>query len=195
MVQERWLRVWSLARLQDAIGTPVHASNVVLGPVDVLGTGNVRLGRDALIYPGVHLETQGAGRIEIGDGVVLSRGVHIVAFDRVTLADGVMVGEYSSLRDANHRLSDDSVRHSGHDHAPITVGRNAWIGRGVTVLKGAVLGDSCVVAANAVVTRHVAERTVVGGVPAAILKTSSGVHAVDADRRGFAAAPILTARA
>jgi acetyltransferase-like isoleucine patch superfamily enzyme/GT2 family glycosyltransferase len=195
VVQERWLRIWSLARLQEATGTPVHASNVVLGPVEVLGTGNVHLGRDALIYPDVHLETQGAGRIDIGDGVVLSRGVHIVAFDRVTLGDGAMVGEYSSLRDANHRLSTDSVRHSGHDHAAITVGRNVWIGRGVTVLKGAALGDSCVVAANAVVTRDVAAGTVVAGVPASVLKTTSGVHVMDADRGGFAAAPISIVRA
>jgi acetyltransferase-like isoleucine patch superfamily enzyme/GT2 family glycosyltransferase len=195
VVQDRWLRVWSLARLQEAIGTPVHASNVVLGPVDVLGTGNVRLGRDALIYPGVHLETQGTGRIEIGDGVVLSRGVHIVAFDRVTLGDGVMIGEYSSLRDANHRQSVDSIRDSGHDHAPIAVGRNAWIGRGVTVLKGVALGDSCVVAANAVVTRRVTAGSVVGGVPAKALKTTSGVKAADADRVGFAAAPVPLARA
>jgi acetyltransferase-like isoleucine patch superfamily enzyme/GT2 family glycosyltransferase len=195
VVQERWLRVWSLARLQEATGAPVHASNVVLGPVDVLGTGNVRFGRDALIYPGVHLETQGAGRIDIGDGVVLSRGVHIVAFDRVTLGDGAMVGEYSSLRDANHRLSADSVRHSGHDHAAITVGRNAWIGRGVTVLKGVALADSCVVGANAVVTRDVASGTVVAGVPASILKTASGVHVMDADRGGSAAASLTIARA
>jgi acetyltransferase-like isoleucine patch superfamily enzyme/GT2 family glycosyltransferase len=194
-VQERWLRVWSLARLQEATGHPVHASNVVLGAVDVLGTGNVQLGRDALIYPGVHLETQGEGRIEIGDGVVLSRGVHIVAFDRVTLGDGAMIGEYSSLRDANHRLSGDNIRDSGHDRAPIAVGRNVWIGRGVTVLKGVALGDSCVVAANAVVTRRVAAGTVVGGVPAAVLKTTSGVHAVDADHGGFAAAPVSVARA
>jgi acetyltransferase-like isoleucine patch superfamily enzyme len=171
----------------------VHASNVVLGPVDVLGTGNVRLGRDALIYPGVHLETQGAGRIEIGDGVVLSRGVHIVAFDRVTLGDGAMVGEYSSLRDANHRLSDESVRHSGHDHAPIAVGRNVWIGRGAAVLKGVTLGDSCVVAANAVVTRPVAAGTVVGGIPAATLRSSPGRRPAHRGRGDPAAAPLSIA--
>jgi acetyltransferase-like isoleucine patch superfamily enzyme len=195
VVQDRWRRVWSLARLQEATGTPVHPSNVVLGPVDVLGTGSVRLGRGALIYPGVHLETQGAGRIDIGDGVVLSRGVHIVAFDRVTLGDGAMVGEYSSLRDADHRRCADSVRHSGHDCAAIAVGRNVWIGRGVTVLKGVALGDSCVVAANAVVTRDVADGTVVGGVPAAVLKTASGSHALDADRGRLAAAPFPKAGA
>ena len=166
---ERALRLWSIARLQEGCGRRVHPSNVVLGPVELHGTRNIQLGRDAMIYPGVYLETQGPGRIDIGNGVVLSRGVHIVAFDSVTLGDGTMIGEYSSLRDANHRLSDTSIRHSGHDSAPIQVGRNVWIGRGAVVLKGVELGDSCVVGANAVVTRNVPARARVGGVPARTL--------------------------
>ncbi len=178
LVIERWLRVWSLARLQGAIGRTVDASNVVLGPVEVHGTGNIVLGTGALIYPGVYLETQGAGRIVIGNDAVLSRGVHIVAFDSVTLADGVMIGEYSSLRDANHRLSAISVRDSGVDMAPIEVKRNVWIGRGVTVLKGVTLGNSCVVAANAVVTRSVEDGSVVGGVPAHVLRSAKTTGAV-----------------
>lgn len=170
-VLERWLRLWSAARLREAIGGALHPSNVVLGPVDVQGTARVRFGRGAMVYPGVVLETQGEGVIEIGDRVVLSRGVHIVAFERVQLDEGAMVGEYSSLRDANHRRSTASVRDSGHEHAPIQVGRNAWIGRGVTVLSGVTLGESCVVGANAVVTRSVLAQTVVAGTPARRIDT------------------------
>ncbi|UCH18053.1 MAG: glycosyltransferase [Burkholderiales bacterium] len=183
LVLDRWMRVWSLARLQEAIRTPVDPSNVVHGPVEVHGTGNVRFGRNAFIYPGVYLETQGEGRIDIGDDVVLSRGVHIVAFERVSLGNGVMVGEYASLRDANHRADGDNLRTSGHRHAPITVGRNVWIGRGAAVLKGAALGDNCVVAANAAVTRHVAPGVVVGGVPAAVLRTPAAGVADASGRR------------
>lgn len=171
LVVERWTRLWSAARLREAIGGQLHPSNIVLGPVEVHGTGRVAFGQRALIYPGVVLETQGAGRIEIGDDVVLSRGVHIVAFERVTLGNGAMVGEYTSLRDANHRRSASSMRHSGHEHAPIEVGRNAWIGRGATVLKGLTLGESCVVGANAVVTHSVAALTVVAGAPARRIDT------------------------
>lgn len=68
LVAERWTRLRSAARLREAIGGDLHASNVVLGPVDVHGTGRVRFGQRVLIYPGVVLETQGAGRIEIGRG-------------------------------------------------------------------------------------------------------------------------------
>jgi len=80
VIAQRWLRLWSLARLQEGIGRRIDPSNVVMGPVELHGTRNIYLGRGALIYPGVYLETQGAGTITLGDGVVLSRGVHIVAF-------------------------------------------------------------------------------------------------------------------
>lgn len=173
LVTERAARVWHLARLAEALPGPVDASNVILGAVELHGTRNIRLGRGALIYPGAYLETQGAGVIEIGDGVVLSRGVHLVAFERIVLGDGAMVGEYSSLRDANHRLDGASVRSGGHEHAPITVGRNAWIGRGVTVLKGVTIGADAVVAAGAVVLADVPAGALAGGLPARVLRADA----------------------
>ncbi|MFZ4623079.1 MAG: glycosyltransferase [Rhodoferax sp.] len=165
-VVQRALRVWHLARLQEGIGQAVHSSNVILGAVELHGSRNITLGRNALIYPGVYLETQGSGRITLGDNVVLSRGVHIVAFEQVTLGDNCMVGEYSSLRDANHTSGSGLHRASSHRSAPISVGVNAWLGRGVTVLKGASIGHDSVVGANAVVTRSIAAQQRVGGIPA-----------------------------
>jgi acetyltransferase-like isoleucine patch superfamily enzyme len=140
----------------------------------------------------VLLETQGDGCIEIGDDVVLSRGVHIVAFERITLGAGTLVGEYASLRDANHRRSTHSVRHSGHAHAPITVGRNVWIGRGVTVLKGVTLGDSCVVGANAVVTQAVPAQAVVAGAPARPIPARPPVETAGAPTAAPALLPLLS---
>jgi len=172
VILDRWLRLWSLARLQEAIGQPIDSSNVIMGVIELHGTGNIRFGRNALIYPGVYLETQGNGVITLGDDVVLSRGVHIIAFERVTLGDGCMVGEYASLRDANHKLDAVSIRDSGHISAPIDIGSNVWIGRGAAVLKGVSIGAGSVVGANAVVTKPIAERQVVGGVPAMDLRRS-----------------------
>lgn len=166
VIVQRWLRVWSLARLQEGLGRPIDPSNVILGSVELHGTRNIHLGRDALIYPGVYLETQGIGSITLGDGVVLSRGVHIVAFERVVLGPGCMVGEYASIRDANHQRDSHSIRHSGHTSDPIDIGANVWIGRGATVLKGACIGANSVVGANAVLTQPIGAQQVVGGVPA-----------------------------
>ncbi len=170
VIFERWLRLWSLARLQEAIGQSIDSSNVIMGAVELHGSCNIRFGRNALIYPGVYLETQGDGVITLGDDVVLSRGVHIVAFERVTLGDGCMVGEYASLRDANHKPDPVSIRDSGHLSAPIDIGSNVWIGRGAAVLKGVSIGAGSVVGANAVVTKPVAAQQVVAGVPAKALR-------------------------
>ncbi len=164
---ESWRRLWAHARLRAAITGPVDSSVVILGVAEIRGTGRIELGRDLFLYPGLYLETQDQGRIRIGDEVVMSRGVHVVAFQEVTIGAGTLIGEYASLRDANHRFGGDrAIRWSGHEAAPIRIGRNVWIGRGVTVLPGITLGDGAVVGANAVVTHDVAPGAVVAGVPA-----------------------------
>ncbi len=158
--------LWSFACLRASLRSPLHVSNVIIGPVSVEGTANICIGRHARIYPGVVLETQGAGRIVIGDNVVLSRGVHLVAFAVITLGDGCMLGEYASLRDADHKKSARSMRDSGHDMAAIELSRNVWIGRCACVLKGVHIGANTIIGANAVVTRDVAASSSAVGVPA-----------------------------
>ena len=146
---------------------PLDASVIVMGPPEVHGTGKIRFGREALVYPGLYLETEENGSIEIGDRVVLSRGVHIVARAGITIGHDTMIGEYSSVRDANHaRVPGVKIRDSGHVAHPISIGKEVWIGRGVTVLGGVTIGDGATVAANAVVTRDVPAGATVAGVPA-----------------------------
>lgn len=174
----RLRRLWAHAQLAAALDTPVHASVVIESAVDLHGTRRIRLGRGLYVYGGQHWETQGSGTLQIGDGVVLSRGVHLVAFAGVHIGEGTMIGEYASVRDANHRRGAGPLRDSGHTCAPITIGRHVWIGRGAAVLAGVHIGDGAVVAANAVVTRDVPAGAVVGGVPARALRQRSASDAL-----------------
>jgi acetyltransferase-like isoleucine patch superfamily enzyme len=162
-----WRRLSAFAALRARVAYPIPASTVVLGRVNVYGAGRIRLGEGLLIYPRQYMETQGDGEIVIGDGVVLSTGVHLVSYAGLFIGKGTMIGEYTSVRDANHtRAEGMTLRDSDHSAKPIVIGSEVWIGRGVTVLGGVTIGDRAIVGANAVVTRDVPAGAVVAGVPA-----------------------------
>ena len=168
-----WTRLHSHAALAAQLRQPLPSSVVVEGPVFVAGTANILIGRDALLYPDLHLETQSSAAITLGDGVVLSRGVHLVAMAGITLGKGCMVGEYTSIRDANHaRVEGEDLRDSGHTAKLIVLCEQVWVGRGVTILGGVTIGDHATIGANAVVTHDVPAHAVVAGVPARQLNSA-----------------------
>ena len=53
---------------------------------------------------------------------------------------------------------------------PIKIGNHVWIGQRATVLKGVTIGDGAVIAAGSIVTRDVPPHSLVGGIPAKVLK-------------------------
>lgn len=164
-------RLWAFSRLQAQLGQRLDRATIVLGAPEVHGSRAITLGRNLYLYPGLYLETRAAGAIRIGDDVVLSRGVHLVAHAGISIGKGSMIGEYSSVRDADHRFGPGlAPRDAGHRAAAVTIGENVWIARGVAILAGVHIGDGAVVAANAVVRDDVAAGAVVGGVPARVLR-------------------------
>ena len=54
---------------------------------------------------------------------------------------------------------------------PIVIRRNAWIGANATILAGVTIGENAIVAAGAVVSKDVPDNTIVGGVPAKVIRT------------------------
>lgn len=160
-------KLYAHAHLASQLSGPLPDSVVVLGKAEVYGTGTIEFGQGCYLFPGLYLETQGAARISVGDRVVMSRGVHLVAMSGITIGKGTMIGEYASVRDANHRRSEGTpIRDSGFVTRPIVIGDEVWIGRGVVILPGVTIGDGATVGANAVVTKDVAAGAVVAGVPA-----------------------------
>ncbi len=107
---------------------------------------NITLGRDVFINSGCHFQDQGG--IEIGDGALIGHNVVLATI--------------------NHEL-DPAMNRKNH-YAPIRIGAHVWIGSNATVLPGVSIGEWSVIAAGAVVTKDVSPMTVVGGVPARIIK-------------------------
>lgn len=160
-------RAWFHARLAAKLKRPLDPSIVMLGCPEIRGTGQIALGRNLLLHRDLYLETRGEGGIEIGDGVVVSRGVHIVSLAKVKIGKGALIGEYASIRDAEQCFpACDSASHPAGGPRPIVIGENAWVGRGVTVMPGVTIGNGVVIGANAVVTHDIPDGLVVAGAPA-----------------------------
>jgi acetyltransferase-like isoleucine patch superfamily enzyme len=168
---EKLGRVWAYTQLRARLNTEVDSSIVILGCPEIQGTRQISLGKSLYLYRELYWETQAQGKILIADEVVMSRGVHLVAFSEISIGEGTMIGEYSSIRDANHRIdSTQPLRNAGHHSAPIHIGKQVWIGRGVTILAGVKIGDYAVIGANAVVTHDIPAHTLAVGMPARPLK-------------------------
>ena len=106
--------------------------------------------------------------IVIGRGVFINSGCHFQDQGGILIGDGALIGHKVVVATVNHALEPGRGRQN--EYAPVVIGERVWIGSNATVLPGVTIGEWAVVAAGAVVTRDVAPRTVVGGVPARVLK-------------------------
>ncbi len=175
-------RLWNLARMRASCSGIIPVTLQFDGPVRVSGRPVVRFGDHCRLGHDVFLETAESGSITVGKHVRINAGCFLVSYAGITIGDDCLIGEYSSIRDANHRIDGQKlIREQGHDSAPIVIGANVWIGRGTTILEGVRIGDGAVVGANSVVTHDVPAGAVVGGCPARPLKRSGGSAAEAAE--------------
>ena len=86
----------------------------------------------------------------------------------IYIGDRALIGHNCVIATLNHNM--DPAKRANLLPAPVHIGSDAWLGANVTVLPGVTIGDGAVVAAGAVVTKDVAPNTVVGGVPAKLIK-------------------------
>ena len=106
--------------------------------------------------------------IHIGKNVFINMGCKFQDQGGIYIGDGSLIGHNVVLATLNHAMSPGD--RSTMIPAPIHIGKHVWIGANATVLPGVTVGDGAIVAAGAVVTKDVPENTVVGGVPAAIMR-------------------------
>lgn len=110
--------------------------------------------------------------IHIGRHVGIGEYAHLGGAGGLEIGDDCIIGPYFSCHPENHNFSDmrNVIREQGVNRKGIKVGKNCWIGAKVTILDGVTIGDNCVIAAGAVVTKSMPANAVIGGVPAKVIR-------------------------
>ncbi len=106
--------------------------------------------------------------INIGRNVFINAGCKFQDQGGITIDEGALIGHGVVLATLDHDFAPEK-RQQLHP-APIHIGKRVWIGANAVVTKGVTIGDNAVVAAGAVVTQDVPADTIVGGVPAKVIR-------------------------
>lgn len=137
-----------------------------------------RIGRGVHFEPTFRCEF--GFNIEIGDNFYANFDCVMLDGGGITIGDNVLFGPRVGIYTSNHAI-DAGERVAGACIAkPVVIGRNSWIGGGVTINPGVTVGENTIIGSGSVVTRSVPSNVIAAGVPCAVLRTIT-----DADKTGW----------
>jgi acetyltransferase-like isoleucine patch superfamily enzyme len=158
-----WEVVSRTIKLSAALNTSTDIDQIRERLSEIIGS---QIDKSTTIF--VPFYTNFGQHIKIGKNVFINHDCSFLDLGGITIEDDVQIGPKVSLITENHPLH-PSTRKS-LDLKSILIKRNAWIGAGAIILPGVTLGENAVVAAGAVVNKDVHANTVVGGIPAKIIR-------------------------
>ncbi|MCH9718275.1 MAG: acyltransferase [Actinomycetia bacterium] len=125
------------------------------------------------------------GVLTVGDKAVFGRDNTINCYLDIEVGGSCIVADWVYICDFDHVTSDIHlpIKDQGLTKTPVRIGEDVWIGAKATVLRGTNVGHGSVIAAHAVVREDVPPMSIVGGVPARILKNRRDIYEAEAERR------------
>lgn len=165
------VRSYAMTLFQEAIKITMTLNNQYHTPEEIIEIMSELTGKEIdstfRMFPPFY--TDFGKNTVFGKNVFLNSGCHFQDQGGITIGNGTLIGHNVVLATINHDF--DPKNNRKNHYAPIKIGNHVWIGSNATVIPGVEIGDWSVVAAGAVVTKDVLPYTVVGGVPARIIKT------------------------
>jgi len=150
--------------LSPALNTSVNVDQVRERLGEIIGR---ELDKSTTIFAPFH--TNFGRFISIGKNVFINHACSFLDMGGITIEDDVLIGPKVNLITENHPM--DPANRRSLVCKPILIKRKAWIGAAATILPGVTVGENAIVAAGAVVSKDVPANTIVGGVPAKVIKS------------------------
>jgi acetyltransferase-like isoleucine patch superfamily enzyme len=132
----------------------------------------IKIGAYSTLSSTSHLSKYGKG-LKMGNNSAVGQFTEFGAAGGIEIGNDVIMGSYVSFHSENHNFSDTSklIREQGVTSKGIVIGNNVWVGAKVAFLDGCIVGNNSVIAAGAVVNGVYPDNSILGGVPAKIIKT------------------------
>lgn len=149
-----------------------HVYMSALGKDGIILGNNVSIGAFSRVIVSTTFDIPGTS-IKIGNNVGIGEFAYLGGAGGLEIGDDCIVGQYFSCHPENH-IADNlemPIRHQGVTRKGIKIGSDCWVGSKVTILDGVTIGKGCIIAAGAVVTQSFPDYSVIGGVPAKLLKS------------------------
>jgi acetyltransferase-like isoleucine patch superfamily enzyme len=156
-------------------------ARIIRQPTRIRGYANMQIGKNLTTGQYCRIEAgnsdlAGEKTIRFGDNVQINDRCHIASINSIEIGNNVLIASDVYITDHDHgaasRLTmSDAPAARVLIYSPVVIEDNVWIGQKAIILKGTRIGFGSIVAAGAVVTKDVAPFSVVGGVPARLLKT------------------------
>lgn len=122
-------------------------------------------------------DLKGLWNMTVGDYTSIPKGATFYCTEAsLTIGKKVIFGPHPTIITGDHRIDVigkyimDSKEKLPENDAPVVIEDDVWTGANVTILKGVTIGRGSVIAAGAVVTKSFPPYSVIGGVPAKVLK-------------------------
>lgn len=186
-------------RLKDSPKLKKLADWLIMNPVETRPRWYVRLlaplyqhrGRHAKIHRSARMDTPPYRHFHLGDYSVVESfacinnavgdvwigdhtriGLHNTIIGPVSIGDHVNLAQGITITALNHNFQkrDQLISQQGISTKKVTIENDVWVGANAVILPGVTIGTHSVVAAGAIVTKDVPPYSLVGGVPAKILK-------------------------
>lgn len=133
---------------------------------------NVTITRDSILICSGGVRSKGIG-ICIGNNTGINARAFLGGQGGITIGDFVIIGPDVKIFSENHNFSDLNIpfKYQGETRKGVIIENNCWIGAGSIILDGVKLGSGSVVAAGSVVNKSFPMNSIIGGIPAKLIKT------------------------
>lgn len=130
------------------------------------------IGKRVRIFPGLRAECHGVGSLFIHDNVAIGQGFHVTCMGDLHIGEGTLITGYVSVTDIEHEYETANVPilEQAMTWKKTEIGKNCFIGMGARIQAGTILGNGCIVGANAVVRGVFPPHSVLVGAPARVVK-------------------------